>query len=64
MAVASGTGGVRLVMLSDTHLPVRARELPAEVWSAVDAADGQRLTVRRAPHRQLLLPAPQLPIRR
>jgi putative phosphoesterase len=25
--------------MADTHVPVRARELPAELWSAVDAAD-------------------------
>ena len=29
----------RLLLLSDTHLPKRARDLPAEVWSAVDAAE-------------------------
>ncbi|RYB93235.1 YfcE family phosphodiesterase [Nocardioides oleivorans] len=27
-----------LLILADTHLPVRARDLPAEVWTAVDAA--------------------------
>lgn len=26
-------------MVSDTHLPVRAKDLPAPVWDAVDAAD-------------------------
>jgi uncharacterized protein len=30
---------MRLVLMADTHLPKRARELPAELWSAVDAAD-------------------------
>jgi uncharacterized protein len=30
---------VRIVVLADTHLPKRARDLPAEVWAAVDAAD-------------------------
>jgi uncharacterized protein len=30
---------VRLVITSDTHLPARARDLPAELWAAVDAAD-------------------------
>jgi putative phosphoesterase len=30
---------VRLVVMSDTHLPKRARDLPAELWSAVDDAD-------------------------
>ena len=32
-------GGVRLLLLSDTHLPRRAKDLPAPVWAAVDAAD-------------------------
>jgi hypothetical protein len=30
---------MRLLLLSDTHVPARARELPAEVWAAVDQAD-------------------------
>ncbi len=30
---------MRLLVLADTHLPVRARELPAEVWAEVDRAD-------------------------
>jgi putative phosphoesterase len=30
---------VRLLMISDTHLPVRAKELPQEVWDEVDTAD-------------------------
>jgi uncharacterized protein len=30
---------VRLLMLADTHVPRRARDLPAEVWAAVAAAD-------------------------
>ncbi|HET6624869.1 MAG TPA: metallophosphoesterase [Nocardioidaceae bacterium] len=29
----------RLVIIADTHLPKRARDLPDEVWRAVDAAD-------------------------
>jgi putative phosphoesterase len=29
----------RLLLLSDTHVPVRARALPEQVWRAVDAAD-------------------------
>ena len=29
----------RLVLIADTHLPKRARDLPAEVWQAVDEAD-------------------------
>ena len=32
-------GSVRLLILADTHVPKRARDLPAEVWAAVDAAD-------------------------
>ncbi|MFW5472419.1 metallophosphoesterase family protein [Knoellia sp. CPCC 206450] len=30
---------LRLLVVADTHLPARARDLPAEVWSAVDEAD-------------------------
>jgi len=30
---------VRLLILADTHLPKRARDLPGEVWAAVEAAD-------------------------
>jgi uncharacterized protein len=30
---------VQLVLMSDTHVPKRARDLPAELWAAVDAAD-------------------------
>ncbi|MCD2193055.1 YfcE family phosphodiesterase [Actinomycetospora endophytica] len=30
---------MRLALLSDTHLPVRAKEIPEPVWAAVDAAD-------------------------
>jgi len=30
---------VRLVLTSDTHLPRRARDLPAPLWAAVDDAD-------------------------
>jgi putative phosphoesterase len=29
----------RLLLLADTHLPKRAKVLPAEVWRAVDEAD-------------------------
>ena len=29
----------RIVLIADTHLPKRARELPSQVWAAVDAAD-------------------------
>jgi putative phosphoesterase len=30
---------VRLLLMSDTHVPRRARELPAQLWGAVDASD-------------------------
>ncbi|GIF09731.1 metallophosphoesterase family protein [Actinoplanes siamensis] len=30
---------MRLVLISDTHLPKRARDLPAPVWAAVEQAD-------------------------
>jgi putative phosphoesterase len=30
---------MRLVMTADTHVPARARDLPATLWDAVDAAD-------------------------
>nr|WP_203924271.1 metallophosphoesterase [Rugosimonospora africana] len=30
---------MRVVMTADTHVPVRARDLPAVLWSAVEAAD-------------------------
>jgi uncharacterized protein len=29
----------RLLLLADTHLPVRAKDLPAQVWAEVGAAD-------------------------
>ena len=29
----------RVLLLADTHVPKRARDLPPEVWDAVDAAD-------------------------
>jgi putative phosphoesterase len=29
----------RLLIVADTHVPKRARELPAEVWQEVEAAD-------------------------
>lgn len=31
--------GTRVVVLADTHLPKRGRDLPAEVWDAVEDAD-------------------------
>jgi uncharacterized protein len=30
---------VRIVALADTHVPKRAKDLPAEVWAAVEGAD-------------------------
>ncbi|UXA07355.1 metallophosphoesterase [Mycobacterium sp. SMC-2] len=30
---------MRLLLISDTHVPARARDLPARVWDEVDAAD-------------------------
>jgi putative phosphoesterase len=30
---------MRLLLLADTHVPQRARDLPARVWTEVDAAD-------------------------
>lgn len=30
---------MRLVLLADTHVPTRARDLPSPVWEAVDDAD-------------------------
>jgi uncharacterized protein len=30
---------VRLVLIADTHVPKRARDLPAVLWDAIDAAD-------------------------
>src|SRR3712207_3563751 len=30
---------MRLVVTADTHVPKRARGLPAELWAAIDAAD-------------------------
>jgi len=30
---------VQLLLIADTHLPRRAKDLPSEVWAAVDAAD-------------------------
>ncbi len=34
-----GAAALRLLVVADTHLPARARDLPTEVWSAVDEAD-------------------------
>jgi len=30
---------IKLLLISDTHLPKRAKELPAQVWAEVDNAD-------------------------
>ena len=30
---------MRLLIISDTHIPARARDLPTQVWAEVDAAD-------------------------
>src|SRR5215831_11981977 len=30
---------MRLVVMADTHIPRRARDLPPTLWAAVDAAD-------------------------
>ena len=30
---------LNLLLVSDTHLPVRAKDLPADLWGAVEAAD-------------------------
>ncbi len=30
---------MRAVVLADTHVPRRARDLPADLWAAIDAAD-------------------------
>jgi len=35
----SGGDGIHLLVMSDTHLPVRARDLPAQLWDEVDRAD-------------------------
>ncbi|MFL6177945.1 MAG: metallophosphoesterase family protein, partial [Ornithinibacter sp.] len=31
--------GIRLLLLADTHLPRRAKDLPEAVWAEVDRAD-------------------------
>ena len=35
----TGAMASRLLIVADTHLPQRARDLPDEVWAAVDTAD-------------------------
>jgi uncharacterized protein len=32
-------GSARLVLMADTHVPKRAKDLPAQLWRAVDEAD-------------------------
>lgn len=39
LSVVGHTGPVRLLLLADTHVPTRARQLPEPVWSAVEAAE-------------------------
>jgi uncharacterized protein len=36
---AAQDGGVRLLLIADTHIPRRARDLPARVWDEVARAD-------------------------
>ena len=37
---AAATGdGIRTLLMSDTHLPLRAKDLPAALWEEVDRAD-------------------------
>ena len=38
-ATAAQDGGVRLLLIADTHVPRRARDLPARVWDEVARAD-------------------------
>jgi putative phosphoesterase len=37
--VSGANASARLLLLADTHVPSRARDLPAEVWAEVDRAD-------------------------
>lgn len=36
---SAAVAAVRLLLLADTHVPRRARDLPAQVWAAVEEAD-------------------------
>lgn len=36
--MSAADAGSRLVLMADTHLPKRARDLPEELWQAVDGA--------------------------
>ena len=38
-SAGAGTGGLRLLLLADTHVPRRARDLPGQVWAEVARAD-------------------------
>ncbi len=38
-STAGGSDAVRVLAMSDTHVPPRARDLPVPLWDAVDAAD-------------------------
>jgi hypothetical protein len=38
-ATPAHRGPVRLLLTADTHVPKRARDLPAALWAAVDVAD-------------------------
>jgi putative phosphoesterase len=35
----TGSDGIRVLLMSDTHLPLRAHDLPAPLWDEVDRAD-------------------------
>ncbi|MGI8576750.1 MAG: metallophosphoesterase family protein [Nocardioidaceae bacterium] len=37
--MTSGQPSVRLVLTADTHVPKRSRDLPDQLWRAIDAAD-------------------------
>jgi uncharacterized protein len=37
--VRDADASLRLLLLADTHVPRRARDLPAEIWAEVDRAD-------------------------
>ena len=39
VASPDGRDAMRLLIISDTHLPARARDLPAELWDEVTVAD-------------------------
>ncbi len=39
MSPRHSSAALRLVLMADTHVPSRARDLPAQLWQAVDAAD-------------------------